>query len=159
MPRIRSFIAVFALGAATHGGPLPAQEIAPHWMDAPITPGDWTYIDQGAFSFATYGTAQGGVVFGMRCDKANHKVSLDRISAQAEAVPMRIETESMTRLFTADPEQSGQVHILRAQLPAADPFLDAMALSKGRFAVELVGEPTLYLPSWPEVTRVIEDCR
>ncbi|MGE5953581.1 MAG: hypothetical protein ACM308_08200 [Qipengyuania vulgaris] len=39
------------------------------------------------------------------------------------------------------------------------PLLDAMALTKGRFAVETPGLPTLYLPAWAEVTRVIEDCR
>ena len=46
-----------------------------------------------------------------------------------------------------------------AGLPARDPLLDAMAFSKGRFAVEVAGLPTLYLPSWIEVSRVIEDCR
>jgi hypothetical protein len=34
-----------------------------------------------------------------------------------------------------------------------------MAYSRGRFAVEINGLPTLYLPSWAEVGRVIEDCR
>jgi len=33
-----------------------------------------------------------------------------------------------------------------------------MALSKGRFAVETQGLETLYVPAWPEMTRVIEDC-
>ena len=40
-----------------------------------------------------------------------------------------------------------------------DPLLDAMAITKGRFAVAAPGEPTLYLPAWAEVSRVIEDCR
>ena len=44
-------------------------------------------------------------------------------------------------------------------MPARDPLLDAMAFSKGRFALEVAGLPTLYVPSYPEVTRVIEDCR
>jgi hypothetical protein len=34
-----------------------------------------------------------------------------------------------------------------------------MAFSKGRFAIEAGSAPPLYLPSWPEVTRVVEDCR
>jgi hypothetical protein len=34
-----------------------------------------------------------------------------------------------------------------------------MALSKGRFAVQTLGLPALYIPAWPEITRVIEDCR
>jgi hypothetical protein len=34
-----------------------------------------------------------------------------------------------------------------------------MAFSRGRFAIETAGLPTLYVPSWPEVSRVVEDCR
>ncbi len=49
--------------------------------------------------------------------------------------------------------------LLAITLNARDPLFDAMAISKGRFAVEVGGEATLYVPSWPEVTRVIEDCR
>ncbi len=44
-------------------------------------------------------------------------------------------------------------------IPARDPILDAMALTKGRFAIEAQGTQTLYIPAWAEVTRVIEDCR
>jgi hypothetical protein len=44
-------------------------------------------------------------------------------------------------------------------IPARDPLLDAMAFSKGRFAVEVTGGAPLYVPAYPEVTRVIEDCR
>ena len=46
-----------------------------------------------------------------------------------------------------------------ARVPARDPLLDAMAFSKARFAVEVPGSPALYVPSYPEVTKVIEDCR
>jgi len=38
-------------------------------------------------------------------------------------------------------------------------LLDAMALARGRFAVEVAGYPALYLPNWAEVARVVEDCR
>jgi hypothetical protein len=46
-----------------------------------------------------------------------------------------------------------------ASVSAYDPLLDAIALSKGRFAVEVEGETTLYLPTWAEVSRLVEDCR
>lgn len=128
-------------------------------MDAPRTPGDWSYADQGAFTYAAYGMNPNATVFGLRCDKANHVVSLGRTSTSTVAAPMKVLTETVTRLFTADPAQAGDFHIVRARLPAADSFLDAMAFSKGRFAVEVEGEPTLYIPSWPAVSRVIEDCR
>lgn len=128
-------------------------------MDAPRTPGDWSYGDSGMFSYAAYGPDPAHPLFGMRCDKARHMVSLGRTTASASALPMKVLTETVTRLFTATPMQASGSHIVRTELPAADSFLDAMALSKGRFAVEVGGEPTLYVPSWPEVTRVIEDCR
>jgi len=44
-------------------------------------------------------------------------------------------------------------------LSARDPLLDAIAFSRGRFALEAAGLETLYLPAWPELSRVIEDCR
>jgi len=70
-------------------------------------------------------------------------------------VSMRVLTETTSRVLDAAPD-GGSV---AAVLPARDPLLDAMAFSKGRFAVEVAGLPTLYLPSWIEVSRVIEDCR
>jgi len=65
------------------------------------------------------------------------------VLTEAEGVPLVVQT---TPANVPDQEQ----------LPA---LLDAMALSKGRFAVELEGEAALYLPAWAEVSRVIEDCR
>ena len=73
-------------------------------------------------------------------------------------VSMRIRTETLTRVLAARPEGDGLSYLV-ARVPARDPLLDAMALSKGRFAVDIAGGGTLYLPSWAEVTRVIEDCR
>lgn len=46
-----------------------------------------------------------------------------------------------------------------ATIPVRDRKLDAMAHSRGRFAVEVAGLTPSYLPSWPEVSRVVEDCR
>ena len=48
---------------------------------------------------------------------------------------------------------------LIAELPRTDPLLDAIAFSRGRFAVSVSGTPALVLPAWPELTRVVEDCR
>ena len=70
---------------------------------------------------------------------------------------MKVRTESVERdLPTVTPDR--RVLETLAYLPSNDPLLDAMAFSKGRFAIEL-DLMKLYLPSWPEVTRVIEDCR
>jgi hypothetical protein len=128
-------------------------------MDAPQTPGDWSYQPAPPYSFALFGAGQSQITFLMRCDRANRTVMLMRMSNQPNPQPMQIATETTTRLLSANPREvlgrKGQA----ADLPATDSLLDAMAISKGRFAVQTGGETTLYVPSWPEVTRVIEDCR
>jgi hypothetical protein len=128
-------------------------------MDAPQTPGDWFYIPQTNASIAAFGPAERQPLFAMRCDKTSRTISIGRTSASTVPQPMTIRTESATRTFSANPAQGSVEHLVATSVPAADAFLDAMAFSKGRFAVEVSGEPTLYLPSWPEITRVIEDCR
>ena len=72
---------------------------------------------------------------------------------------MRIRTETADRDLRAEPQAGSSASIVSANIPVTDPFLDAMAFSKGRFAVQVAGEPVLYIPAWPEITRVIEECR
>jgi hypothetical protein len=48
---------------------------------------------------------------------------------------------------------------LSADLSSYDSLLDSMASSRGRFVVSVAGQPALVVPPWPEVARVIEDCR
>jgi len=47
----------------------------------------------------------------------------------------------------------------RADLPAADPLLDQIVFSRGRFLVRADGVADLILPTWPEPARAIEECR
>jgi hypothetical protein len=71
---------------------------------------------------------------------------------------MTIQTSSTRRPVTGS-AQPGPPPAIAVIFAPNDPLLDAMAFSRGRFAVETAGKPTLYVPSWPEVSRVIEDCR
>lgn len=73
-------------------------------------------------------------------------------------MPMTVITTSDSRSLSAEPV-AGALPTLVARFAARDPLLDAMAFSRGRFAVEVNGLPTLYLPAWAEIGRVIEDCR
>jgi hypothetical protein len=118
-------------------------------MDVPATPGDWTYAG---------GTARFAQYLMLRCDRAAGAVEIGRAGTAGVQAQMIIRAETMERGITAQPAQ-GDPTWLTARVPARDPLLDAMAFSKGRFAVEVAGLPTLYVPSYPEVTRVIEDCR
>jgi hypothetical protein len=137
----------------------PPQPTYSNWMDAPQTPGDWFYIPQQGASIAAFGPAERQPLFALRCDVASRTISVGRTSASPMAQPMTIRTETATRAFSANPTQGSVERLVATSLPAGETFLDAIAFSKGRFAVEVAGEPTLYLPSWPEITRVIEDCR
>lgn len=132
--------------------PVPAPSPVPSattWMDAPLTPGDWTY---------TRGLARFAEHLVMRCDRAAGVVEIGRAGPAPASAQMIVRTEFMERGIAVQPAGSDPAWIF-ARVPARDPLLDAMAFSKGRFAVEVAGLPALYVPSYPEVTRVIEDCR
>jgi hypothetical protein len=122
-----------------------------NWADAPQTPGDWRYRSTGGATRASFGAAAGAPLFEMVCEGG--QVSLLRQGTAGGA--MRILTETTERTLATTAREGASA----AQLGARDPLLDAMAFSKGRFAVEVTGLPMLYLPAWPEVTRVVEDCR
>ena len=125
------------------------------WMDAPQTPGDWRYLGaSGGQTRAMFGDNAAMLT----CDRARRTVTLSRPGTATGSARIRILTESTQRTIDST-SASGPPQMLAATFAASDPILDAMAFSKGRFAVETAGLPTLYLPSWPEVTRVIEDCR
>ncbi len=135
--------------------PAPAPAPAPppfagNWIDAPVTPGDWSY----ASGTATFAGPDGGVLLTLRC--AAGTIALTRAGVGNEFAPtlvVRSEFGARSLSLTATPGSTA------ASLAASDPLLDAIAFSKGRFAVESAGLPTLYVPPYPELTRVIEDCR
>ncbi|WP_271438455.1 hypothetical protein [Pontixanthobacter luteolus] len=137
-----------------------AQPTYDNWLDAPQTEGDWTYgqdPDETMAVFAQSGT-ENTAPFIIRCDVMQRTISLARRGTNAASTPMRIRTETAQRLLIAQPVP-GQRALVAATVPANDRLLDAIALSRGRFAVETGGLETLYLPAWPEITRVVEDCR
>ena len=125
------------------------------WMDAPATPGSWRYGGQAGRSEASFLNPSGAAMMWLRCQADSRSVVLSLPASGAANPVVTIRSETATRTLpasTADRE-------LSAAIAAGDPLLDAMALSKGKFAVETTGLPPLYLPSWAEVSRVIEDCR
>lgn len=71
---------------------------------------------------------------------------------------MIIRTETANRVITSRVTGPRMTHI-SVTLEARDPLLDAMAFSNGRFAINAASERALVVPAWPEITRVIEDCR
>ena len=127
-------------------------------LDPPQTEGTWHYENEPAESLAVFGLTTSEAVFIIRC--AGGEMALGRVTGAPQSEPraMSIVTETTTGQLEANPVPS-RPQILAAPLPADSALLDAMAITKGRFAVEMEGETTLYLPAWVEVSRVIEDCR
>lgn len=112
--------------------------------EAPLTPGDWSYSGEPDGSAAIFGLA-GAPLFSLRCDPARRQVS---ISLRNASQPLRLQTSFGQRSLPVG-----------TALAAADPLLDEIVFSRGRFTVEAQGAETLILPTWPEPARVIEDCR
>jgi hypothetical protein len=125
--------------------PLPPVETSTDWADLPLSPGDWRYQTAGGGTEAWFGSATEG--FMLRCDSGRREVVLTRVGARS-GTPLTIRTSSATRAVADG-----------AALPASDPLLDAIAFSRGRFAVEAAQASTLIVPAWPEPGRVVEDCR
>lgn len=130
------------------------------WITRPSTPGDWFYTAEPAETIASFGASRAAedTLLVMVCRLPQRRIGIGYVGQAAGQVEMFIRTETADRTLTAGPA-TGRTPLVLAELPASDPLLDAMALSKGRFVVEVAGQPPLFLPAWPEITRVIEDCR
>ncbi len=141
---------------------LPAGPVGEDWRDVPLTPGMWFYRTDGAAgSVAQFGPPGGIALFAMRCDLAARRIVFSRGGGGAEAAALRaigFLTSFASFAVPAAPA-AGQPPAVTATVAAADPNLDRLAFSRGRFVVTLTGAPRLVIPAWPEVGRVIEDCR
>lgn len=138
--------------------PPPLPRATADWRDAPQTPGSWTWRSEGGLSIASFGPLGAAPLASITCDRAAGQVLIARQGRGDGAVPLQIATTSTTRPLASEPLRSKPGWLVAA-LRARDPLLDAIAFSRGRFAFEAAGEATLYLPSWPEIGRAIEDCR
>jgi hypothetical protein len=144
--------------AGTAPAPAPALRPPANWIDMPATPGDWTWGIVAGRSTASYGRPGMVPLVTLACDKGDGEVWISRVGTGTGHVPAALSTTTGTRPLVSDPELSSEGRITIA-VRATDPVLDAIAFSRGRFAFDLAGNQPLYLPSWPEVGRVIEDCR
>lgn len=134
--------------------PVPPAPPPVAWDQEPATPGTWRHRLAGEDSIADFFGPDGRHVAQLICtgDKSVEVAVLGRaMSAQT----MTIRTRTVERAVTAA-AMEGSVY---TRLDPRDPLLAAMAYSRGRFALEVPGLPALYLPAWPEVTRVVDDCQ
>jgi hypothetical protein len=150
---MRSSIA--AALALTAGSSLSAQAI-PDLSTAAPTAGNWTYAATPDGSEARFANASAIPQLWVHCTRATHRVSIAR-PASAAAPFVSVWTSSQTRSVPSSfNPATGRLTI---GIAATDPLLDAMATSRGRLGFAVGAQPSLVVPAWAELARVIEDCR
>ena len=155
----RSFAALALIAAAFAGAPAHAQTpAAPNTAYANATPiaGSWAYRAIAGGSEALFASAAAQPQLTIRCTRASRRVTIAK-PATGAAPFLFVWTSSSTRNIPASFKPATAE--LVAELAMMDPLLDAITFSRGRFAVSASGTPALVLPAWPELTRVVEDCR
>lgn len=137
--------------------PVPAPSpVTSHATNGPVTAGDWRWQNNAGSSAASFRDPAGQLLAALRCNRASGQVELLR-AGRASALQMQVRSETQDRLMpaTLSADEAWTV----ARLAAGDQLLDAIAFSRGRFGLEAPGLPPLVLPAYPELTRVVEDCR
>lgn len=141
--------------AAPKPAPTPIVPRYNNWIDAPQTIGEWRYSGQGARTEATFSGRDNGALLRLRCHTDSRSIVLSLPESGSARPFVTIRTHTATRTIEAKPASREMVVTFEPH----DPLLDAMAFARGRFAIESEGLNPLFLPSWAEVSRVIEDCR
>lgn len=144
------------LGPPPTPPPLSSVPLNGDWRDWPVTKGTWRYQRDNRGSRAIFAPPQTVTRLELRCDPANRRVLIVR-EGQTDG-RFTIRTSSTTRTIQVRPINAASLE-RAAELAGRDPLLDAIAFSRGRFVIEQTGAPTLVVPVYAEIGRVIEDCR
>uniref|UniRef100_UPI003CCB774D hypothetical protein n=1 Tax=Edaphosphingomonas laterariae TaxID=861865 RepID=UPI003CCB774D len=121
------------------------------WEDAPLTPGTWTY----AGGTARFGVAGQAPLASLACDAASRSLILSRHGTGATAAAIQVTTSYGRRQLAGAASTTG----VSARIAGSDGLGDWMAYSRGRIRLDVAGQPPLTLPSWAEISRVVDDCR
>ncbi len=145
----------FASFAAAAGAQT-APAAQPSFATAPFLPGAWSYRAIPGGSEAAFLDTAGTRRLVVQCALASRQVSLS-LTSTVPAQSLFIWSSTASRTIAARYEPATFQVI--APLAARDPLLDAIAFSRGRFAVSVPGSLAVVLSSQPEPARAIEDCR
>ena len=156
--------ALFAVGlaispAATAQAPrpiAPAVQPAYDYGIANPVPGRWTYGPTTTGSAASFAGSDGRRQLALTCVRSTRRISIARTAAGAAPFLM-VWTSAQARNVPAGFNPA--TGLLSADLGAYDKLFDSLAFSRGRIAVGPSNAPALVAPAWPEIIRVIEDCR
>jgi hypothetical protein len=150
--------------AAARIAPLPRAPAPPPdvqaWIDRPLTAGAWSYARMNNGSRATYGGGASVPVFSLSCDIGAGAVIAARSGRFEDGVTgaMVLTATTGSKTYPAVNAVAGAAQVT-SRIAPVDPHLDAIGFSRGRIMVSVKGAAELILPTWPEITRVIEDCR
>jgi hypothetical protein len=146
--------------ALTAAAPVDAQTPAPppavDYSTATPIAGNWTYSPVTGGSEASFVNANGQPELTISCTRATRQVTIAK-PATGAAPFLTVWTTAQTRALPSS--YNPATGKLSATLAAFDPFLDAIAFSRGRFALSVGGQAAVVVPSWAEAGRVVEDCR
>ncbi len=141
--------------------PAPAPALAQpqgDWIDWPITAGTWSYRQDERGSIALFGQTGEDAIFIIRCDKARRQLFLSRAGSVAAGATMVLRASAGRASYPAS-NSGGTPAYAAISVSPMDLMMDRISYSRGRFAVETSGLQSIALPSWPEFSRVVEDCR
>lgn len=119
--------------------------------------GSWAYSPTATGSVASFRSAAGQAPqLTLTCNRTVRRVSIARPAGGA-APYLFVWSTSMNRNVPAGFNPA--THLLTAELTAYDKLLDALAFSRGRIVVGPSNGTAFVAPAWPDIIRVIEDCR
>lgn len=134
----------------------PTAQATPDLSAATPVSGDWSYGQTADGTEATFTNASGYPQLWVHCTRATRRVSIARTASAAASV-LSIWTSSATRAAPSSFDPATKR--LTVEFANFDPLLDALANSRGRIAFSIGNESALLVPPWPELARIVEDCR
>jgi hypothetical protein len=136
--------------------PLPAAAPVANWTERALTPGTWMWRTDPRGAVALYGPVGTDAALVVRCDRAAQRFYVSRPATAGSQMTLRATTGA--KAYVARPTGATPGYVA-AELTTRDPQLDALAFSRGRFMIQLDGAADVIVPAWPELARVIEECR
>jgi hypothetical protein len=142
--------------ALTAPASIVSAQAAGDWRTGPLTAGSWAYRTAVDGSEAVFTDARVTPRITVKCSRAARVVTLTLASPVPGSAITLATTDTQRVLPASFNAQSSQII---AQIAGNDAVLDALAFSRGRFALSVAGSAALVVPASPEVARSIEDCR
>ena len=145
-----------ALAALTLAAPLSAQSATPDLSATMPLAGRWAWTPTAGGSEATFLDSAGRAQLWLSCLRGARVVTVAKPASGAAPLLMLWSTSGSRNLLASYNPATARI---TAQLASTDTLLDALAFSRGRIGVGISGTPPLVAPAWPEIARVVEDCR